>query len=55
LLVFGFSGEGGRETNEGEQTSFSPTFVRLGEEEDPQCRSKWHRYSLFSFSFFNNG
>jgi len=32
---------------QGRETSFSPAFVCLGEEEDPQCYSKRHCFGFF--------
>jgi hypothetical protein len=34
---------------EEEKIFFFPRFARPGEEEDPQCRSKRHRFGLFFF------
>jgi hypothetical protein len=38
--------------NRGRKIFFFPCFVRPGEEEDPQCRSKQHRLGLFPSFFF---
>jgi len=43
--------ERGRGEKQGRKFFFFLCLARPGKEEDPQCRSKWHRLGLFSLFF----